>query len=353
MTKKKTNLLLLGTVLAIFGAGAWWLWAIAAPSSDFTNQSLNHSLNQRVKLEINKGESTQTIASKLESAGIIRSGLALRIWVKYQEIKGDRSSLKAGTFEFTGNQSLAAVVEQIQTQVPQEIVFTVPEGWSIAQMAEYFEQKGFFTATDFIKATKTNLDRKPWLPVEIVSLEGFLFPDTYQISLDLATPDAVIELMLNRFEEVALPLAKSTDLSLQEWVTFASMVEKEAVLDQERVLIAGVFWSRLRRGMRLESDPTVEYALNIKQTIDQPLTLKQVRTPSPYNTYLNTGLPPGAIASPGLKSLKASLNPQETDYLFFMARYDGSHIFSRTFEEHQAAIETVSQDLKNKSKTNE
>jgi len=339
MTKKKINLLLIAVLAMISSVGAWWLWAIAAPSSELT----------KIKLEISKGESTQEIASSLERTGVIRSSLALKIWLKYLETKGDRSALRAGVYQFSANQSLSAVVAQMQTLVPEEVAFTIPEGWSIAQMAEYFEQKGFFSAQDFIKATKTNLDRKPWLPSKILSLEGFLFPDTYLIYVDQAHPDKIIEMMLSRFEQVALPLSPSTDLSLKDWVTFASVVEKEAVLDQERALIAGVFWSRLKLGMRLESDPTVEYALNIKQTIDQPLTLKQVRTPSPYNTYLNKGLPPGAIASPGLKSLKASLNPKETDYLFFMARYDGSHIFSRTYKEHQAAIKTVSQGLKNKT----
>ncbi len=341
MTTMKPNLLLILGV-AIISSGAWWFWAISAPSSEFAEQVL------KIKVEINHGDSTQEISSNLEKTGVIRSGLALRIWLKYLEIRGDRSALRAGVYQFSTNQSLAEVVEQMQTQVSAEITFTIPEGWSIAQMATYFEQKQFFKAEDFITATKTNLARKPWLPANISSLEGFLFPDTYQISLEQATPDKIIELMLSRFEEVALPLAK--DSNLKEWVTFASIVEKEAVLDHERGIIAGVFRARLKRGMRLESDPTVEYGLNIKQTPDQPLTLKQVRTPSPYNTYLNQGLPVGAIASPGLKSLKAALNPKDTKYLFFVARYDGSHIFSRTYTEHQAAIQTIVKERQTKSK---
>lgn len=339
MTKKKPNLLLI-LVVAVIGSGAWWFWAIAAPSSE---------TSEKIKLEIIKGESTQEISSNLQNIGVIRSGLALRIWLKYLEIQGDRSALRAGVYQFSTNQSLAEVVEQMQTQVPAEITFTIPEGWSIAQMAAYFEQKQFFKAEDFITATKTNLARKPWLPAKISSLEGFLFPDTYQIPLDQATPDKIIEMMLLRFEQVALPLAK--DINLNEWVTFASIVEKEAVLDHERGIIAGVFRARLNLGMRLESDPTVEYGLNIKQTPDQPLTLKQVRTPSPYNTYLNQGLPVGAIASPGLKSLKAALNPKDTKYLFFVARYDGSHIFSRTYTEHQATIQTIVKERQTKSKS--
>jgi len=337
---KKPNLLLI-IVVAIIGSGAWWFWAIAAPSSERA---------EKIKLEIAEGDSTQEIGSNLQNIGVIRSGLALRIYLKYLEIQGDRSALRAGTYQFSTNQTLAEVVEQMRTQVPVEVTFTIPEGWSIAQMAAYFEEKQFFQAEDFIAATKTNLNRKPWLPSKISSLEGFLFPDTYQVAIDQATPDQIIEMMLSRFEQVALPLVNSEDVNLKEWVTFASIVEKEAVLDHERGIIAGVFQSRLKLGMRLESDPTVEYGLNIKQTPDQPLTLKQVRTPSPYNTYLNQGLPVGAIASPGLKSLKAALNPKKTKYLFFVARYDGSHIFSRTYAEHKAAIETIVKERQAKSK---
>jgi len=109
----------------------------------------------------------------------------------------------------------------------------------------------------------------------------------------------------------------------------------------ERPRIAGVFVRRLRLGMKLESDPTVEYGLNIQQTPDQPLTLNQVRTPSPYNTYLNRGLPPTPIASPGLASLKATLAPENTEYIFFVARYDGTHVFSRTLAEHEAAVVAI------------
>lgn len=338
MTKKKTNLGL-AIVLTIFGSGigigAWWFWAIAAPTTE----------DIKIKAEIAIGESTQEISSKLENLGVIRSRFALRIWLKYQELKGNSTALRAGVYQFSSNQALPEVVDKMQNLVPAEVIFTIPEGWAIAQMAEYFEEKGFFSKADFVQATRTNLDRKPWLPAKISGLEGYLFPDTYQIPREQVTPDRLIDMMLNRFEQVALPLAP-TSLSLNKWVAFASIVEKEAVLDQERSIIAGVFWARLKRGMRLESDPTVEYGLNIKQTVDRPLTLKQVRTPSPYNTYLNQGLPPSAIASPGLKSLKAVLNPTKSDYLFFVARYDGSHIFSRTYTEHQAAIQIISKQLK-------
>ena len=160
--------------------------------------------------------------------------------------------------------------------------------------------------------------------------------------------------MLNRFEQVALPLYKQgrnqTQLNLLQWVTLASIVEKEAVVPQERSLIAGVFTNRLRQGQRLESDPTVEYGLGIRQTVDQPLTFAQVKTPSPYNTYLNPGLPPTPIASPGLASLKAVLYPEKTPYFYFVARYDGTHVFSRTLSEHLAAQAAIRKQIKQQKK---
>jgi len=188
-------------------------------------------------------------------------------------------------------------------------------------------------------------DRYPWLPARITSLEGFLFPDTYQFPGDTITPKAVVDSMLDRFEKVALPLwdksRGATKLDLLGWVTLSSIVEKEAVIPQERSVIAGVFTNRLNRGQKLESDPTVEYALKIRQTPDRPLTFADIRSPSPYNTYLNPGLPPGPIAAVGKASLEATLAPAKTDYLFFVARYDGTHVFSKTLPEHEAAVKRI------------
>jgi UPF0755 protein len=225
-------------------------------------------------------------------------------------------------------------------------------------MADLFEKLGFFKAQDFIAAAqKANPKRRNWLPDDIPSLEGFLFPDTYQIMPSEATPDRIIDLMLDQFEQVALPVYKENQagkpkvkVSLKDWVTLASIVEKEAVIESERRLISGVFWSRLKKNMRLEADPTVEYGLNIRQTPENPLTLEQVRTASPYNTYLNEGLPPGAIASVGLASLKATLDPEATEYLFFVAKYDGSHIFSRNLEDHEKALQVIDKKIPQKTR---
>ncbi|MGB3137781.1 MAG: endolytic transglycosylase MltG, partial [Nodosilinea sp.] len=222
--------------------------------------------------------------------------------------------------------------------------FTVPEGWNRRRMATYFQEAGFFPAATFLAATEQiPRDRYPWLPDTIPHLEGFLFPDTYQLPAEGVAPEAVVDAMLSRFEAVALPLYQeaTTDLSLLEWATLASIVEKESVVADERGIIAGVFTNRLLRNMPLGADPTVEYGLGITQTKEQPLTWTQVETPSPYNTYINPGLPPTPIASAGQASLGATLNPNETDYLYFVARYDGTHVFSRTLAEHESARDAI------------
>ena len=156
--------------------------------------------------------------------------------------------------------------------------------------------------------------------------------------------------MLKRFSVVALPLyqqnQQKTQFTLLEWVTLASIVEKEAVVAAERARIAGVFARRLREGIPLGADPTVEYGLGVQQTPDRPLTLNQVKTPSAYNTYLNPGLPPTPISSPGLANLEATLNPENTDYLYFVAKYDGTHVFSRTLQEHEAAQAAIRKERK-------
>jgi len=326
------SLFSVGIVLSVAGAGGgyWWRSAIAPMSSS----------SEPMIIEIPAGTPAQAVGQKLETAGLIRSSMAWRVWLYSLKLQEQPDNFQAGTYELSPTSSLPEIGNKIIAGDILVTEFTIPEGWTQQDMADYFQELGYFSASAFLEATR-NFDRTayPWLAEGIPHLEGFLYPDTYQLKRDLATPELIIKLMLDRFAEVAIPLYKNQNspYTFLEWVTLASIVEKETVVSQERSLIASVFAERLERGMRLAADPTVEYGLNIKQTEDQPLTLKQINTPSPYNTYLKTGLPPTPIASAGKPALEASLNPPETDYLFFVARYDGTHIFSKTFEEHQAA----------------
>jgi UPF0755 protein len=324
--------------VAAAGVGAGWLWWLRAiaPVASQANA---------VTLEIPEGSAAESVGEKLLSAGLIRSMTAWKLWTKAALARNPQGSFKTGTYDLSAQETLPEIAETIWTGKVKEISFTIPEGWSIQEMANYFAQLGWFSAQDFIAAAqRIPQDRFPWLP-QTTFLEGYLFPDTYQVPLEMRSPDAILNIMLKRFESQALPLYQqrqgSPDLSLKDWVTLSSIVEKEAVLPQERPLIAGVFWNRLQQGISLGSDPTVEYGLGIRQTPDQPLTLAQVKMPSPYNTYVNAGLPPTPIASPGLASLKAVLAPDKTDYLYFVARYDGTHVFSKTLADHERAQVTI------------
>ena len=341
--KKKSPLfgLLRLSILVIGGGGvAGWLWwqnAIAPVAKT--------AETKEIPFTVESGMVGQQIGSKLSEEELINSSTAWKLWTKLQQLKDSSGGFKAGTYAISADDSLTDIASKIWRGEMMQTNFTIPEGWSMKQMGDYFESLGYFTADEFLAATQEiPYDKYPWLPQGIPHLEGFLYPDTYKISSDrISNPQAIIEVMLDSFEKIALPVYQeaNTDYSLSEWVSLASVVEKESVIQAERPLIAGVFTARLQQGIRLESDPTVEYGLGIRQTADQPLTYAQVGTPSPYNTYLNFGLPPTAIASPGIASLKATLNPESTEYLFFVARYDGTHVFSKTLQEHENATRKI------------
>jgi UPF0755 protein len=201
---------------------------------------------------------------------LIRSSFAWKLWSAWLQLQDPEGSFKAGTYQLSLRDPLPDLAEQIWKGQVLQVRFTIPEGWSIRQMAAYFEALGYFKGEDFIKATRQIPQEKyPWLPDNLPHLEGFLYPDTYKLTSDATTPETVINLMLDRFEEIALPVYQQSPkkaFNILQWVTLASIVEKEAVIPQERPVIAGVFVSRLRRGMRLETDPTVEYFLGIQQT---------------------------------------------------------------------------------------
>jgi UPF0755 protein len=332
------------------GIGAWQGWAWWSWAQSPVSPSINSANANTVQIQIPQGTAAQQIGTDLEAAGLIRSSYAWRLWSYWLRFHDRQGAFKAGTYNLSPTQSLPAIAEKIWEGEVMQLSFTIPEGWSLQQMATYFESLGYFKAQDFLTAaSQIPKDKYPWLPNDLPHLEGFLYPDTYQLPSDSISAQNVIQQMLNRFEQVALPLYQQgqnqTQLTLYQWVILGSIVEKEAVIPTERPRIAGVFATRLQKGMRLETDPTVEYGLGIRQTIDQPLTFAQVKTPNPYNTYLNPGLPPTPIASPGVASLKAALYPEKTDFLYFVARYDGSHVFSKTLAEHQAATAAIRQRI--------
>lgn len=341
-------LILLPATIGVCGwqGWAWWSWA-SAPVAE-TEQTATETGsgavpigNNAVQLQVPPGSTAQEIGENLKAIGLIRSTTAWNLWTRWQTLRDRSGSFQAGTYEISPTEPLEVIASKIWTGSITERSFTIPEGWSIREMAAYFEDQGFFSAEEFVAATQQiPTEQYPWLLPDLPHLEGFLYPDTYKVAED-TSPTAIVYQMLDRFEEVALPIYENgqarTNYTFLEWVTLASIVEKETVVDEERPEIAGVFARRLQEGIPLGADPTVEYALGIRQTEDQPLTYAQVSVPSPYNTYINAGLPPTPIASPGVSSLDVSIEPPDTEYLYFVARYDGTHVFSRTLAEHEAA----------------
>ncbi|MEM8602712.1 MAG: endolytic transglycosylase MltG [Cyanobacteria bacterium P01_H01_bin.121] len=331
---------------------AWWSWAsspVAGTTRVASEQLLDDtSAATTIQLQIPTGTSGQAIGDRLAAAGLIRSASAWSLWSSWlglqQRLTGAPGGFQAGVYTLSTAQSMPEIAAMIWQGDTTQLQVTIPEGWSRQQMAAYFEAQGLFSSDAFLAATREiPYDRFPWLPSRLPFLEGFLYPDTYAVDYATTTPAVIIDQMLQQFETVALPIYETQphDLTLMEWVTLASIVEKEAVVPVERSLIAGVLFNRLEQDIPLGVDPTVEYGLGFTQTPDQPLTFEEVRTPSPYNTYLITGLPPTPIASPGADSLTAVLQPEATDYLYFVARYDGTHVFSYTLAEHEAAQQAI------------
>lgn len=254
-------------------------------------------------------------------------------------MQGTDRKLQTGRYVLSPRYSLPQILEKLSQGDTSWVTFTVPEGYNLRQIAALLATQGLATEEDFWEAATKGDFSYPFLagaPPGKNRLEGFLFPDTYCVAPGTSA-EKIINLFLRRFAEVyAVYAARAEEAGLTplEVVTLASLVEKEAKCDAERPLVAAVFRNRLQRQMPLESCATVQYLLDKPK---ERLTRANLALPSLYNTYLHPGLPPGPIASPGKASLEAVLSPAPVPYLYFVARSDGTHIFSKTFQEHLAA----------------
>ena len=281
---------------------------------------------------VKKGTGLRSVATELETRKLIKSKDLFIFWAL---LKGGSRDIKAGEYSLNQSMSPVTILTILASGAVKTHPLTIPEGLAAEQIADILAQKGLVDKREFmVLAMDKNLAAS--YHVDGQSLEGYLFPDTYLLSRDMGARQ-IIDLMIKRFWDIFSNLKKGheTPMSLREIVTLASIVEKETGLAEERPLIASVFLNRLKRRMRLESDPTVIYGL---KDFDGNLTKKDLQSPSPYNTYRNRGLPPGPIANPGRESLKAVINPAQTDYLYFVSRNDGSHYFSTTLREHNRAV---------------
>lgn len=287
---------------------------------------------REVEVRIPAGASARQIGSLLEEAGLVRFPLLFSWTARATGVAG---SLKAGRYRFASDASWFEILEALERGVVVTVPLTVPEGFSARQVAD---RVAAFSAAEpeRVRALVEDTALAAALDLPGPTLEGYLFPDTYRFAESLP-PEDVIRAMADRYRAWWTPERRerldSLRLSERELVTLASIVEKEARVAEERPVIAGVYWNRLRRGMLLQADPTVQYALGEPK---DRLLYRDIEAVAdhPYNTYTQPGLPPGPIASPGGASLDAALSPADVPFLFFVARPDGSHVFTRTDREH-------------------
>ena len=301
-----------------------------------------------VHFAVKQGETAATIGDQLAGAGLVRSGLAFRLAVRFG---GESAHLEAGDYELRPNMALADVIGTLAQGRMSGGLFTVPEGWRALEIADALPRSGVGDRTDFLQIVlHPQPSLSPLVPLIPAGhpLEGYLYPDSYRFGPN--TPaDQIILQMLDNFQKHLAPDLldgyRAQGLDLNQAVTLASIVEREAVVPSERPEIASVFYNRLHQRMPLQADPTVQYALVADSTAVDPgaywkrgLTLADLQVPSPYNTYQVDGLPPGPICNPGLASLQAVAHPDSTEYLFFVARRDGTHAFAKTLAEHEQNV---------------
>ena len=332
---KKVIILLIAVILMV--GGVWY----------YSHLFGSVTLKNKVEVTIPEASNSEDIGAILADKGVIHSAFAFKFQVKKD---GVGAQLKAGTYDFKGKYALSDVIEVLVKgpSLSGEKV-TIPEGYDQKQIIALLVSKGLVTEAAFLDAAANGNYGYDYLPAagDSQRLEGFLYPETYYIARD-DSAEEIIGMMLKEFDSQYVDEWKDRvnerGLTTKEWVTMASIVEKEAVAEKDRPIIAGVFYNRLNLGMLLQSCATVQYALGETKSV---LTNEDVQVESAYNTYINYGLPPGPIASPGYDSLYSALYPTDTDKLYFVAKPNGEHIFTKTYEEHlsaKAAIENGEYD---------
>lgn len=314
--------------LVIAGAGAFWF------SREIGQAASN--LAEPVAYEVKSGATGRSVAADLEEKELIVNALAFRLLLTYYE-KKQNASLRAGHFLVDPKKDIKGVLDDLLHGDTLTRKATIPEGYVKRQVAEALEKQDIVTAQEFGQALQ-EADLGWKFPSD---LEGYLFPSTYSFPYDCTGPQAVKQ-MTDQFRQVVEPMMEkykaTAPLGLRDTVILASLVEREAQVPSERPLIAGVYINRINKGMKLECDATVQFALGKQKAV---LLYSDLEISSPYNTYRYKGLPPGPICSPGAASLEAAFNPKKSDYLFYVRddiKNDGSHRFGRDFREHEANI---------------
>lgn len=316
-------------MIIIIGAIIWHGTALYRFANRPAGVAQPHGLTQ-----VLSGESLTSLADRLEQQGIIADFKYFKLLAL---LRGDDKKLKAGEYALSASMTPNQVLDVLVDGRTYLHHLTIPEGFTLKQIAQEVNRNELGQADEFI-ALATDPEFVSVLGIQAQSLEGYLFPDTYFFPKGTSTETLIIK-MVERFKEQFTDQwhdrAKELNRSIHEIVTLASIIEKETGAEFERPLIASVFHNRLKKNMRLESDPTVIYGI---ADFDGNIKRKHLRELTPYNTYRIKGLPPGPIANPGREAIKAALYPAETDYLFFVSKKDNTHHFSKTIQEHQKAV---------------
>lgn len=293
-------------------------------------------------VNISRGTSFRAVATELENAGIVRDSDS---FIFIASILGAYKKVKAGEYEFNSSMTPIEILESLVKGRVKRHLLTIPEGYNITDIANALAYEGLVDAGKFI-ARASDRAFAASEGIDGASFEGYLFPDTYEFTRGM-TNDEIIRRMAGKFKEVyALEfdrLARSKGMSMKKVVTLASIIEKETGAPGERALISAIFHNRLKKGIRLQSDPTVIYGIN---GFNGNITKKDLLSKTPYNTYVNYGLPPGPIANPGRESIRAALSPAAEDYLYFVSKNDGTHFFSRSLKEHNNAVNQFQRQMR-------
>lgn len=282
---------------------------------------------------VNSGEGFSSVNYRLRKEGIISNARAFHYYTKF---KGELQSIKAGTYKITDGTSMSQVLEALTSGVGELTRVTIPEGKNLYEIGKILEEKKITSYLDFVAAAKDPETVKR-LGIDAPSVEGYLFPETYNFAPNTPAP-LVVSTFLRQFQSKVKDINLQTEtLTPHEVVILASIVEKETGAKWERPTIAGVYLNRLKKGMRLQADPTTIYG--IWETFDGNLKRSHLLEKTDYNTYKMSGLPLGPIANPSLAAIKAVLNPKEHKFFFFVSKNDGTHVFSPTYKEHKAAVD--------------
>lgn len=334
--------LVVGLILTFFcftvGLG-FYFW------NTYANQP-NTGSHEEVLFEVQPGESYFQVRKNLESKGLIRNGM---IFSLYAKLKGEAGKMKVGEYALRQDMYPSEVLAVINSGKSIGRAFTVPEGMSIYEIGEMYEEEGFGTKEDFLNVVHDKELMQTLLGEQHDTLEGYLFPETYQLT-KFTTTKQLVTTMVKKFlavwDEVK---AKASDknTSRHQIVTLASIVEKETGAPEERPLISSVFHNRIKKGMKLQTDPTVIYGkAESTGNIVINITRADLLTPTRYNTYTINGLPPGPIANPSREAILAAMEPAESDYLYFVSKNQGTHTFSREYASHLEAVKKFQLDAK-------